>query len=175
MRCCVWMIGSLAVAAALPTTARAYEDQATIGVALGYAGMPESNALARHGLHAALSAGGGFGDAWSLQGVLSHSVYFDDDPLHMSTAGLETVYALDIVRFVPLLGVGLDGLLTVRSRHARGDFALHGLVGFDFLISPRWIFGADARFFWVATNAKSPLGPFLFTAALRMGVRFDLH
>ena len=175
MRCCVWMIGSLSVAAALPAPARAYEDQATVGVAVGYAGMPDSQVLPRNGLQLALSAGGGFGDAWNLQGLLSHSVYFDAEPLHMSMAGLETVYALDLVRWVPLLGAGLDGLLTVRNRRTRGDFALHGLLGFDFLINPRWIFGADARFFWVATNAKSPLNPFLFTVALRAGVRFDVR
>ena len=169
------MIGSLAVGAFLPASARAYEDQATLGVAIGYAGMPDSDALPRNGLHLALSGGGGFGDAWSLRGLLGHSVYFDDEPLHLSMAGLETVYALDIVRFVPLLGAGLDGLLTVRSQRARGDFALHGLLGFDFLINPRVILGADARLLWVATNAKSPLGPFIVTAALRAGVRFDLR
>ena len=93
----------------------------------------------------------------------------------MGIAGLETVYALDIVRFVPLIGFGLDGLLSARSRNARGDFALHVLLGVDFLVNRRWIVGADVRGFWVATNAKSPLGPFLVTAALRVGVRFDLR
>ena len=84
--------------------------------------------------------------------------------------------ALDIVRLVPLLGFGLDGILTVRERQARGDFALHALLGLNFLINPRWIIELDVRGFRVATNTQSSLGPFLIiTAALRVSVRFDLR
>ena len=135
--------------------------------------MPQSDALPANGLDFALSAGGGFGDAWNIQGLLSYNLYFGAPNLHMGMAGLETVYALDIVRFVPLIGFGLDGILSVRDRHARGDFALHALLGFDFLINRGWLVGADVRGFWVATNAQSPLDAFLITAALRAGVRFD--
>ncbi len=161
--------------ASLPTSARAYEDQATLGFAVGYAGMPHGDALPQNGVDFALTAGGGIGDAWSIQGLLSYNVYFEDRTLHMGIAGLETLYAVDIVRFVPLIGFGLDGILSVQERNGRGDFALHALLGVDFLINPRWIIGADARGFWVATNAKSPLGAFIITAALRVGVRFDLR
>ena len=73
------------------------------------------------------------------------------------------------------LGAGLDGLLTVRDREARGDFALHALLGVDFLINPRWIIGADARAFWVTTHAQSPLHSFILTVAARVAVRFDLQ
>lgn len=175
MRCAVATLGCLALLAALPASARAYEDQATLGLAVGYAGMPQSDTLPRNGIDVALSAGGGIGDAWSIQGLLSYNAYLGDGTLHMSMAGLETVYALDIVRFVPLVGFGLDGILSVRERATRGDFALHALLGVDFLINPRWIIGADARGFWVATNASSPLSPFVVTAALRVSVRFDLR
>ena len=159
----------------LPASARAYEDQATLGVAVGYAGMPSSGSLPRNGVDVALSAAGGIGDAWSIQGVLSYNVYLNDRPLHMGIAGLEAVYALDIVRFVPLIGLGVDGILSVRDRATRGDFAGHVLLGVDFLIDRRWIIGADARLFWVATNTNSPLPAFIVTAALRAGVRFDLR
>lgn len=159
----------------LSSPARAYEDQATFGVAVGYAGMPRADTPPRHGVDVALSAGGGIGDAWSIQGMLGYGVLPDDRPLHISMAGLETVYALDIVRFVPLIGFGLDGLLTVRDRDVWGDFALHALVGVDFLINPRWLLGADVRGYWVATHAKSPLDAFILTAAARVGVRFDLR
>jgi hypothetical protein len=156
----VWICASLAaLLLAVPPTARAYEDQATLGLAVGFA----------------LSAGAGFGDAWSIQGLLSYNLFPDQRSVHLGIAGLETVYALDIVRFVPLLGAGLDGLLTVRDRGTRGDFALHALIGFDYLINRRWILGADVRGYWVATNAQSPLDPFILTAGARVGVRFDLH
>lgn len=175
MRCLVCIFGSLAALASLPSTARAYEEQATLGLAVGYAGIPGSDTLPRNGVDVGLSAGGGLGDAWSIQGLLSYNVFPSARALHLSMAGLETVYALDIVRFVPLIGFGLDGLLTVRDRRTRGDFALHVLVGVDYLINQRWLIGADVRGYWVATNANSPLDPFIVTAAARVGVRFDLE
>lgn len=171
----VCALASLITLTALPATVRAYEDQVTVAVAVGYAGMPDSAALPEHGVDFTLSAAGGIGDAWSIQGLLSHNVFPNDSTLHMSMAGLETLYALDIVRFVPLIGFGLDGILSVRDANPRGDFALHGIVGFDFLINPRWLVGADVRAFWVATHAKSPLEPFIITAALRAGMRFDVR
>ena len=176
MRRLVWIFGSLAaLLTGLPSTAQAYEDQATLGLEVGYAGIPGSDTLPRNGVDVGLSAGGGLGDAWSIQGLLSYNVFPNARALHLGMVGIETVYALDIVRFVPLIGAGLDGLLTVRERRTRGDFALHFLVGFDYLISSRWLVGADVRGYWVATNAQSPLDPFIITAAARVGVRFDLH
>ena len=175
MRCLVWVLGSLALLGSLPTSARAYEDHVTLGVGAGYIGMPESEGRPLHGVDIAVSAGGGFGDAWSLQGVISYNVFPGSPTLHMSVAGLETVYALDIVRFVPLLGAGLDGIWTVRERQARGDFALHVLLGADYLVTSRWIIGVDARGFWVSTHSQSALGPFLVTVALRGTVRFGLR
>jgi hypothetical protein len=173
VRSVVGFLGCVALLAGTPSPARAYEDQATVGVAVGYAGLLDQDRLPSNGVHVALS--GGLGDAWSIQGLLSYGVYPDPRPLHMGMAGLETVYALDIVRFVPLIGFGLDGVLSARDREARGDFALHVLLGVDFLVDRRWIVGADFRGFWVATNASSPLGPFMLTVAFRVGVRFDLR
>ena len=175
MRCLVGIFGSLALLASLSSAASAYDDQATLGLEVGYAGMPSTDTLPRNGVDVGLVAGGGFGDAWSIQGLLSYNIFPDERPLHLGMAGLETVYALDIVRFVPLIGAGVDGLLSVRDRSTRGDFALHALVGFDYLINPRWLVGADVRGYWVATHAGSPLDPFILTAGARAGVRFDLR
>ena len=175
MRCLVGIFGSLTLLATVPSMASAYEDQATLGLEVGYAGMPSAGTLPRNGIDVGLIAGGGLGDAWSIQGLLSYNVFPNERPLHLGMAGLETVYALDIVRFVPLIGFGIDGLLTVRDRRTRGDFALHVLVGVDYLISQRWLIGADVRGYWVATHAASPLDSFILTAGVRAGVRFDLH
>ena len=161
--------------ASLPSIASAYEDQATFGLEVGYGGMPNAVALPRNGVDVGLVAGGGLGDAWSIQGLLSYNALLDERPLHLGMAGLEAVYALDIVRFVPLIGFGIDGLLSVRDRRTRGDFALHGLIGVDYLINERWIIGADVRGYWVATHAASSLDSFILTAGVRASVRFDLH
>lgn len=175
MRCLVGIFGSLTLWVLLPSMALAYEDQATLGLEVGYAGMPTTDTLPRNGVDVGLIAGGGFGDAWSIQGLLSYNIFPNERPLHLGMAGLETVYALDIVRFVPLIGAGVDGLLTVRDGRTRGDFALHALLGVDYLINQRWLIGADVRGYWVATNATSPLDPFIVTAGARAGVRFDLR
>jgi hypothetical protein len=170
-----WICGSLALLGSLPSTSRAYEDQATLGLAVGYAGIPQSDALPQHGIDVALSAGWGLGDAWSIQGLVGYDCFPDDRRLQIAKAGLETVYALDIVRFVPLVGAGVDGMLSARDGTTRGDFALHVLLGVDFLLNPRWLIGADARGYWVATHAASILDPFVLAAGVRAGVRFDLR
>jgi hypothetical protein len=175
VRCLVGIFASLFLMAMLPSAVSAYEDQATLGLTVGWAGMPRPDLLPGNGVDVGLVAGGGLGDSWSIQGLLSYNVFLDERPLHLGMAGLETVYALDIVRFVPLIGFGLDGLLSVRDRSTRGDFALHALLGVDYLINPRWLVGADARGYWVATHASSPLPSFIVTAGVRVGVRFDLH
>lgn len=175
MRRLVWILASLAASACLPSTVAAYEDEATLGLSIGYAGLPASDGLPAHGFDFALSAGGGFGDAWSLQGFVRYDRFGREMPLHLAIGGLEALYALDIVRFVPLFGLGLDGLLSVRERAVRGDFALHVLLGVDFLINPRWIIGADVRGYWVATHAASPLDPFILTAGVRVSLRFGLE
>ncbi|MBW2720518.1 MAG: hypothetical protein JRD94_18870 [Deltaproteobacteria bacterium] len=165
MRCLFGIFGSLTLMASLPSMASAYEDQATFGLEVGYAGMPNAVALPRNGVDVGLVVGGGLGDAWSIQGLLSYDVFPDERPLHLGMAGLEAVYALDIVRFVPLIGFGIDGLLSVRDRRTRADFALHGLIGVDYLINERWMIGAGVRGYWVATHAASPLRPSLAAAA----------
>jgi hypothetical protein len=169
------MLACIAMWVSSSGVARAYEDEATLGLAVGYAGISEEDGLPNNGLHLAVSASLGFGDAWSLQGLLGYDFFPNADPLHIGVAGLEAVYALDIVRFVPLFGFGLDGLLSVRDRQTRGDFALHALLGFDFLVDRRWTVGADARGLWIATHANSRLGPFVIHVALRAGVRFGLR
>jgi hypothetical protein len=167
----VW--ATLVALVCVPSTAAAYEDQATLALEVGWAGIPSSSTLPRNGIDVGLSAGFGITDAWGIQGVVSYNVFPDERRLEMGVAGLEAIYLLDIVRFVPLFGFGLDGMVSGRAHRTRGDFALHALLGFDYLISDRWLVGLAARGYWVATNANSFLDPFIVTVAARVGVRFD--
>ena len=167
---CLAVLGFSAWSA--PTPARAYEDTATLGLAVGWAGNPNSASLPQNGLSLGLSAGFGIGDAWAITGIASYALFPGDRPFQMGVAGLETLYFLDLVRFVPILGAGLDGIVSGQSGSRIGDFALHGLLGFDFLIDRRWLVGADVRAYWITTSGRSPLDPFFITAAARVGVRF---
>ena len=90
MRCFVWICGSLVLLlASLPSTAWAYEEQATLGLEVGYAGLPTSDTLPRSGVDVGLSAGGGFGDAWSIQGLLSYNIFPNARALHLGMVGIE--------------------------------------------------------------------------------------
>ncbi len=175
MRSPAWICAALFALVCVPSTASAYEDQATLALAVGWAGIPSASALPRNGIDVALSAGFGITDAWGLQGSLSYNVFPDEQRLQIGVAGLEAIYLLDIVRFVPIFGFGVDALVSGRADRTRGDFALHALVGFDYLIDDRWSIGADARGYWVATNANSLLDAFIVTVAARVGVRFDIR
>lgn len=154
--------------------ASAYEDELTLDASVGYSGLPGSDDLPEHGAYVGLTAGWGINDAWGIQGNLAFSRHPDASPLNIGLLGLETTYVLDIVRFVPVVGAGIDGLMTVRERHVQGDFALHALVGVDFLINPDWLVGVDSRLYWIPAELSSDLEPFMFTVAVHAGYRFDL-
>jgi hypothetical protein len=115
------------------------------------------------------------GDAWNIQGLLIYGIFPYQRPLSLATAGIDTAYALDIVRIVPLFGFGIDGVLSVRDRSTRGHQVLHALLGVDYLSNPRWLVGADLRGHWIATHAASPLDAVIGMAAVQVGLRFDLH
>ena len=168
---CAVVVGALLLA--LP--GRAYENQLILGGSVGYSGLPTSDSLPRNGVNVGLTAGWGINDAWGLQGNLAYGIHPDDEgSLNVGLVGIETTYLLDIVRFVPFAGVGLDGLMTVRNRDVQGDFAVHGLLGVDFHINRRWVLGADVRGYWVPADLSSDLDPFLLIGALRVSYLIDL-
>ncbi len=165
---------ALVLVALLCAPASAYEDTLTLDASVGYSGLPDGDDLPEHGAYVGLSAAWGINDAWGLQGNLGFSRHPDGSPLNIGLLGLETTYVLDIVRFVPMIGAGIDGLMTVRDRHVQGDFALHALIGFDFLINRDWLVGLNSRLYWIPAELSSDLQPFMFTVAVHAGYRFDL-
>ena len=165
---------ALSFGALLSTRASAYEDRLTLDASVGYSGLPGSDELPEHGAHFGLSAGWGINDAWGIQGNLGFSRHPDSSPLNIGLIGLETTYLLDIVRFVPFFGAGIDGLMTVRDRQVQGDFGLHALIGVDFLINPKWLVGVASRLYWIPADLSSDLEPFMFIVAVHAGYRFDL-
>ncbi|MGB5811680.1 MAG: hypothetical protein WBG86_14180 [Polyangiales bacterium] len=161
--------------AALPSRAFAYDDELTVGLELGWAGIPNSARLPVNGIDLGLTVGYGINDAWAVRGLGSFNLLFGDRRLRTGIVGAEALYLLDIVRFVPIFGFGVDALISGFDDRTRGDFAMHALLGVDFLISRRWLIGVDGRGFWVTTNGRSFLDALFFTVAARVGVRFGLH
>ena len=169
-----WICGAFLVVVGRPANASAFEEQVTVAVELGWAGIPNSSTLPLNGIDVGVTAGYGITDAWGVRGLANFNLLFSEERrLRTGILGAEAIYLLDIVRFVPIFGFGIDAMISGFATEKRGDFAMHALLGVDFLISPRWLVGLDGRGFWVTTNRASFLDALFFTVGARVGIRFD--
>ena len=175
MRRSAW-ICAVIIVGLLPSSASAYEDQVTVALELGWSGIPNASALPRNGIDLGVTAGYGINDAWGVRGLANFNLLFSEDRrLRTGIVGAEAIYLLDIVRWVPVFGFGVDAMISGFAEESRGDFALHALLGFDYVIGPRWLIGADGRGYWVTTNGASFMDAFFLTVAARIGIRFDVR
>jgi hypothetical protein len=125
------VLGSLLpLSAAAPV--HAYEDQVTLGLALGYAHATDT-ALPHPGASAGVEASLGLGVAWSVRAAASYSLHPGDVTLHHATLGAELVYIVDVLEFVPYAGVGIDALGHWTHAAFDADFGAHPVVGIDWL------------------------------------------
>ena len=159
--------------AALPGRALAYEDRVTVGLGVGYAGAFGDNAIGSSGVLTEATVNWGFDDRWSLQGHLSYGLHPKDKLAHVGLLGGELVYALDVVRFVPFVGVGLGGLVVGRDGARDFDLAVNALLGVDYWINRRWILGVDVRGYWLPFDL-SDFDPAYLTATLRVSFVLDV-
>ena len=167
------LIAALLAGLVTRNPARAYEEQMSVDLALGYAGVANSEALASQQL--ALDAGVTFGIAdWLLvRSALGYGALFDGqhDLAHAARLRLEGAYLLDLLQWVPFFGLG-GGLWATRD--AAGPAIRptgHLVFGLDYLATRSWTVGCDVRIgmVWVHTEAKS------FTEGqLRISRMFDL-
>ncbi|MFK7998064.1 MAG: hypothetical protein AB8H86_00655, partial [Polyangiales bacterium] len=96
-------------------SAHAYEDQWTLGADIG-AGLVLANENAPvAGIAVGVGASVGLTSAWTFRGRLSYDFHPADVSLHVMTAGAEVFYTLDILKFVPFFGLGVDGIGTVQD------------------------------------------------------------
>lgn len=118
---------ALAAATLLPTVAHAEARQLHLSLRGGFA--TSSGALAAPS--PALEVGGWYGlnDAFSLYASTGYAIGFlDSGPRHGAHAAVGAVYAFDVIRFVPYLGLGArfdlvqggDNLILAPSAEVRG-------------------------------------------------------
>jgi hypothetical protein len=169
--------GALALVAALvalpawPSGARAYEDQLTLGVDLGYALATTDG----HGFTFGLEASVGLGDLFSLRGRVGYSQHPAGEVLHVGLAGLEILYLLDVMEWVPYFGVGADAFVFASVDGHRFDPGFHAVVGIEWLASRKWLMGLDLRPYVLPLAFRDePLNPVYFTITLRLSLIFDL-
>lgn len=158
-----------------PPGAHAYEDQATLGVDLGWSGAPSAQAgVPRHGATLGVSGTWGLGDTWALGARLAYALHPADAPLHVGVAGVEVLYLVDVLSVVPSLGVGIDGFFGIRDGRLGADLAVHALLSFDYLMSRRWLLGVDVRAFALPfAFDDGGLSPFAMQASVRLSATFD--
>ena len=146
---CVLVAGTAALLTSLSwmPSARAYEEQASVDLAVGYAALLDARRLPTHASSFEVGAGVGLGEAVVLRASLGYARLRDGERRgHAGRLRLEGLYLLDVVRVVPFVGGGAS--LLVASADGAGVHlhpGAHVLVGIDYLLSRRWTLGLDLR------------------------------
>jgi len=169
---------ALAAMATTPSSAAAYEDQATLFVDLGYASALGSDVLPTHGVIGGIGGSWGINDAWTLRGRLGWAGHPRD--LQVGLVSVEVFYTLDILELVPFAGLGVDAVGALvddgSGNRFRPSFAVHAVVGLDWLINRRFILGVDVRPHLLPLGFDDDaLPPIYLSATLRLSVVFDRY
>jgi hypothetical protein len=127
--------------------ARAYEEQASLDLALGYAAFTGDQAPAKNLLSADLGGGLGIADWLVLRAALGYAARFDADhaSVHAGRLRFEGAYLIDVLRWVPFFGLG-GGLWALGEPSGLTlSPAGHLLFGVDYLATRSWTLGCDVR------------------------------
>ncbi|MEM7605894.1 MAG: hypothetical protein AAF411_11110 [Myxococcota bacterium] len=166
---------ALALGLVSPGRAMAYEEQYSLDVELGFGAIFE-DAQPAAGAYAGAGFAIGLNNAWSLRVLGRYDLHPASDPLHIVTGGAEVYYLLDILKFVPFFGLGVDGFLLARDGDFRGDFGFHALVGIDWLISRSINLGLDIRAHILPFSiTDGGIEPFYLTTGIRLSFVFDRY
>ncbi|HEX2675937.1 MAG TPA: hypothetical protein VHM19_04840 [Polyangiales bacterium] len=155
----------------LAPAAYAYEDQASLGVQLGYA-HAVFDAAPRNGAVVGAEASLGLSDIWTVRGGFSYGFHPDDHPLSMFVASAELLYLVDVFELVPYFGAGIDGLGALRNSNLGLDFGVHPVLGLDWLPERNLVFGLEARPVFLLSALDHD--PVYLTLALSGSLLFDL-
>lgn len=156
-------------------TALAYEDRITLGAELGagfFAGDAASNVAGGLG---GVDVSFGLNDVWTLRSHFSVALHPGDATLGVGLIGTELLYTIDVVRWVPFFGAGIDALVVHGNGATHGDGAVHAVAGLDYLLSRDLLVGLDARVHVLPfAFDEGALDPMYITVNLRMELLFDL-
>jgi hypothetical protein len=127
---------------ALP--ARAYEEQASLDVAVGADLLPQSDTLRSVGPTLDVGASLGLSDMFVLRGALGYALQIESGVQHVGRARVEAAYLIDVLRYVPFFGVGAS-LWLYDADGITARPAGHVVLGLDFLANRTWTVGLDLR------------------------------
>ncbi len=158
-----------------PAPAKAFEDQATVSVDLGYSQIAAAeSAIGSAGPTLGLSASVGLSDAFTISGRVGYALHPAEVTAHLLTFHAEVVYLIDILQIVPFVGLGINGAFAF-ANEAGANLGLHALVGVDYLVSRKVIVGLDVRVAWLPLELSAPsAGAILIQAGLRVSFAFEI-
>jgi hypothetical protein len=126
---------------------RAYEDQASLDVALDYVSLLESVHLPEQGAGVNVGAAVGISDIAVVRGLVGYAALPDRQrTAHLGRVRAEALYLVDVLQFVPFFGLGA-GLFIAQQRDASVAFLPvgHFVFGADYLLSRQLTLGIDVR------------------------------
>jgi hypothetical protein len=164
--CALWSLGH--------APARAYEDQLSLGVSLGYAHAVSDAASASppHGALAALDTTLGLDDIWTLRAQFGFGWHPAPAPMSVFLASTELLYMVDVLEIVPYFGAGVDGLGRLRSAALEIELGVHPVLGLDWLPQRELVLGIALRpVFLVSALDHDPV---YLTISASASLLFDL-
>jgi len=130
--------------------ARAYEEQASLDAALGYALVVDDEVSAQ-GASVELGASWGLSDTYVARANVGYAslveeTYAGRAVQHLGRLRVEALYLLDVLEVVPFLGLGAS-LTNSPDDSAQLPVRVGGhlVFGVDYLVSRSWIVGLDVR------------------------------
>lgn len=154
--------------------AAAYEDTIQLGVSAGYAHQLDAEENERrHGLDLTALADFGLNDAWSLRAVAQHQLVFPSAPLRKTALLFEAAYILDIVRVVPVFGVGIGAATEVREGARAFMPAASAFVSLDILLGRRGVIAPELRILATPFTGLDDAASFSLSAGLRFAYLWD--
>jgi opacity protein-like surface antigen len=154
------LLAPLVLIAATSSEADAYERQWQAGFSAGYAQLVNQGATAAPlgsypGIGATFSLTYGLSDAWNIIGHVDGSIHPGATPVAMYGGGAGVSYVIDVVRWVPWLGVTAGGygvtaldpcVATTDAPCTNGRLGLSLLGGLDYQLSRSFSIGGGGRY-----------------------------
>lgn len=147
------------------STSAAFERQWHAGLDAGLAGVSWNDEV-RGGYGGGLHLAYGLSDSYNVLvevGASSHSVYADRPALTVAHGGLGMAYTLDVIRWVPYMGLLVGGYRFDGAELQDADHRLgfQGALGLDYRPSRSWAVGVQLRYH---TFAHDPLAAHYMTS-----------
>lgn len=127
-------------------TARAYEEQLAVDVALGYGALAANGTLPGNLMSLDVGAAVGMSDWLVARSAFGYGALLGDgEVLNVGRGRLELAYLLDVLQWVPFFGVG-GGLWALQGPSGLGLRPTgHLWFGVDYLATREWTLGVDVR------------------------------